>query len=199
MINATLYTVLNFKFKGEKMRKVMSSLMIVSLLFVGCGGGGSTDSTTTQYDMWEYIASKDTTTNTLDKYNSNSTYTLIGNRTINAGYIEYTVLSSISKQVDFNGEVTAIFTLSGNTIKINNINIQRYKSIGSKLGECTLESQHDTLTIANNHVFANVLEFNCGDYKEFYSKDNGLVATYGSASYNNGRTVRTNYFISVNN
>ena len=178
----------------------MISLAIASLLFVGCGGGGSNNSSTsTQYDMWEYIASKDTTTNTLDKYKSNSEYTLIGDRTINAGYIEYTVLSSTSKKVDFNGEITAIFTLKGNTIKLNDTSIQRYKSIGSKLGECTLESQHDTLTIANSHIFSNVLEFNCGDYKEFYSKDKGLIATYGNVSYDNGRTVRKNYFISVNN
>ena len=37
MINATLYKVLNFKIKGEEMKKVMISLAITSLLFVGCG------------------------------------------------------------------------------------------------------------------------------------------------------------------
>ena len=182
------------------MRMVKVISVIVGLLFVGCGGGGSSTSSSVEYDMWEYIASKDTTTNTFDRYNSNSTYTLVEDKTIDAGYIEYTILASNVKRADFNGENIVTFTLNGDSIKLNdNIYIERYKSIGSKIGECTLESHHDTLTIANSYVFSDVLEFNCTDYKEFYSKNRGLIATYGKDIYDDGRTIRTYYFVSVVN
>jgi len=132
-------------------------------------------------------------------YVSNSNWSIATNKRESVGYIEYTVSSSTEKLVDFNGKATAKFVLNGNFINISGTNIGRYKSIGSTLGECTLEKHYDTLTIVNTYTFSDVLEFDCGDYKEFYGKNKGTVANYTKSTFINGQSRTVRYGISVVN
>lgn len=177
--------------------KKFGMLVLLGVLVVGCGGGSS--SSGEKYDMWDYIASEKSKTYTLDSYKSNSSYSTTTNKTTNAGYIEYTSLSENKKRVDFNGEITAIFELNGNNIKIADTSIARYKSIGSKIGECKLSKHYDTFTAVNTYTFSDVLEFDCDGYKEFYVKGKGNIINYARTTYINGDKEVNRYAISVAN
>lgn len=176
-------------------------MLVAMVMFIGCGsGGGSKNSTTSsQYDMWDYIASKNSRTSLLDLYTSNSTHTTTRNRRANVGYIEYTVASTNNKIVDYNGEATVSIVLNGNSLKISGTEVGRYKSIGSTMGACTLTTHHDNITVASTYTFSDVLEFNCGDYKEFYAKDFGNVINHIKTTFTNGQTQTIRYGISVVN
>ena len=180
--------------------KKIAMIAVVAFLIVGCGGGSSSSSSpTTQYDMWDYVAAKSNRTSLLDVFTSNSTYTTATSKRQNAGYIEYTISSSNEKIVDYNGQATVTMHLNGNSLTINGTDVGRYKSIGSKLGDCTLEAHHDSFTVATDYTFSDVLEFNCVDYKEFYSKDLGNVINYTKSTLINGNNTTISYGISVVN
>lgn len=179
--------------------KKLGLMIILIIIFIGCGGGGSSSSSSEKYDMWDYIASKTSKTYILDSYKSNSTYSNYTNKVSDAGYIEYTVISSTRKIVDFNGELTATWVLNGNTINVEASSIDRYKSLGSRIGECTLSKHYDSFTIAKQYTFSDVLQFDCDGYKEFYVKNKGNIINYAKSTYSNGRNETVRYTISVAN
>jgi len=177
--------------------KKLVLILITIFLFVGCGGSGSTSST--QYDMWDYVASKTSKTVLLDLYTSNSTYSITGSKRSDVGFIEYTVISETSKIVNYNDEATVPLVLAGNSLSIAGKDVGRFKSIGSTLGTCKLIKHYDSLTIASTYTFSDVLEFDCVDYKEFYAKDKGNVVNYTKTTFVNGQNRRIKYNISVAN
>jgi len=185
----------------KKIKFLGTGLLLLSIIsFNGCGGGGgSSSNSTTQYDMWDYFAPQESKTYMLDSYKSNSSYTVTTDREIDSGYIGYTVLSYTEKTVDFNGEMIATLTLNGNSIRIEDISITRYKSIGDKLGKCTLSKHYDTLTIANTYTFSDVLELDCSKYREFYVKNKGNLINYMQNTFVEENKKRYNYYISVAN
>ena len=178
--------------------KKLGLLVVVALAFVGCGGGGSSDSSAT-YDMWDYIASSSSKTLTFVTYSSESTFSTWSNKSSDTSYVRYMNVSETEKQYSDSDGTVVTFTLNGSSISIAGTSIARNVSIGSKVGECTVSQFYSEKTFVDDQTFENVLEFNCGNYKQFYAEGKGNVVNYTVSTFDRGSTVYTSYGIAVVN
>jgi len=187
MINATLYKVLNSKFKGEKMKKTIVSLAVTSLLFVGCGGGGSSTST---YDITDYLTTTDSSVKTWDMYKIDNDGTIV----------DYSI-NSLKTTEWHMGDVRTIGTIGTFYIFDDNIKLRlgetapKYKrriELKDKLSNCTWDKFYSSITLKNDETFDNVLELSCNKYKYYFAKNKGNIAKIEKNNVNQSLSLLIN-------
>jgi len=169
------------------MKKTIISLAVTSLLFVGCGGGGSSTST---YDIADYLTTTDSSIKTWDIYKIDSDGTIY----------DYSI-NSLKTTEWHMGDVREIGTIGTFYIFDDNIKLRlgetapKYKrkiELKDKLYSCTWDKFYSSITLKNDETFDNVLELSCNKYKYYFAKNKGNIAKIEKKSANQSVSLLIN-------
>ncbi|MDF1884013.1 hypothetical protein JHD49_08690 [Sulfurimonas sp. SAG-AH-194-C21] len=186
------------------MTKYITSLIVaVALGFTACGGGesGNVDSRTS-YDLWNYITSSTNQVKSLDKYEADSSYSIIGGTEINRATLTYTILAPTRVEETINDTTsnssqTIIYSTVDDKISVegSDTSIPRYQKIGDTINNCTFISHFDAYSPYNGYKYSDVIQIKCdNDYSVFYAKGEGKVDYQGHNQYTGIDDVTTHYY-----
>ncbi len=171
------------------MKKIILSI-IITIFFVGCGGGGAGDEKSsvtipgdsygpTSYTATDYIipslSTNSINSRTIHNTNYNATYRALNNNTIietppnsNGESVKYEKTSKYIKVTlrDKYGKDLYSYNLK-QTVRIG-------ESITSPESSCIFVNSFSTKYI-NNTKYNDVIEIDCGKHKAYYAKKEGLV------------------------
>ena len=157
--------------------KQLAILLVVSILFIGCGETVESKDDKTKYDFWEYRT---------PQYDLNKTFNTVvyDNDTITNYLLETTqvaenVIDTSTLEITFKDQDPYNILKYSNYIDNGFVNEQRFIYLNDEVrDDCIFYKHFDSYNPLGNYIYKDVIQLKCGDTYINYQKNIGNIGNY---------------------